>query len=173
MGGGGSDYIPWTGVPCVPLYVPVLPTARVLVRQMKAKERMMIQARTDRWKDGDTGDSWLDGARPDDIIGSKSPLEEQFFRSIADARREDPEGSFAYLPAVEKTHRTVHESFRDDPTCPGASWFFGMIVSQGALSRSHNRLCGNRTPIPVRAPAPLYALTSAKQSQRSLPEDGA
>ena len=88
----------------------------------------MIQARTDRWKDGDTGDSWLDGARPDDIIGSKSPLEEQFFRSIADARREDPEGSFAYLPAVNRNHPTVDPAYHTDTTCPGAGWFLAMMV---------------------------------------------
>jgi hypothetical protein len=106
--------------------------ARVLKRRMAERERTDNIQRT-RWQRAAPGgvpggNSWLAGARREDLEGGVTPFEDGVLTALELEGMKDPAGSFSYLPAVSRDHHTVHVDFHHDLTCPGAGWIVALMV---------------------------------------------
>ena len=111
--------------------------ARALLRKVRARQLADEQSRA-RWHagpgpgaeaaEGGAEVDWLQGASETTLGGPPTQRELGFFTRVANARKADPEGSFAYLPAVNRNHPTVDPAYHTDTTCPGAGWFLAMMV---------------------------------------------
>ena len=113
----------------------LISSAQWLKNQLDAKERAErarwsspVGSRAGAGTSGAGGGDGLDGASREDLGENLTPLERGLFDTLEAERRKDPEGRFAYLPAVNRDHYTVNERFHNDKECPGAGFVFAMMV---------------------------------------------